>query len=430
VHATSEERLRSVEREDESPEWHAEIEMASPMVQAELSSNHGESETLADTKSPNTRDTVTRSRAETRMLRKLKRVKDGIHHQSRPGKVQDQVESILKIVEGPKGAEVLRSLVGAKDTGKEAATGRGRKAKEARDRKTTRTVVKRHALKGKTTDMRDRKKLVSPKVMAAEVDVEGEENVTKAEKRVPNPRAMGTVPGVTKEEQGTEAKKSRRERMQDLKAKGRSTKASGSVKVASTSRTKQKETDTTSPNHAKPKGKAAVEEPEEAPRPKQEPWGVQKSALERKFGETGWQPRKRLSPDTLEGIRALHVSNPTVYNIDMLREHFQISPEAIRRVLKSKWKPSAEEIEKRMKRWENRGLKKWSEMAAQGQKPPKKWREMGVPNPNLQKRVRWEGEAGEGSDGKEALHDKAAKMERGLRRLQAHPTPSLAGRIL
>ncbi|KAI7554917.1 hypothetical protein KC317_g13145, partial [Hortaea werneckii] len=48
-------------------------------------------------------------------------------------------------------------------------------------------------------------------------------------------------------------------------------------------------------------------------KPKRETWQVQKQALNHKFGEAGWQPRKRLSPDTIEGIRALHASDPAAY---------------------------------------------------------------------------------------------------------------------
>ena len=109
-----------------------------------------------------------------------------------------------------------------------------------------------------------------------------------------------------------------------------------------------------------------------------EPWQIQKAALGRKFGEQGWQPNKRLSPDTLEGIRALHVSDPMNYNTETLAQHFHITPEAIRRILKSKWRPNEEEAEERRLRWEKRGVKKWSEMAELGIKPPAKWRALGV----------------------------------------------------
>ena len=114
------------------------------------------------------------------------------------------------------------------------------------------------------------------------------------------------------------------------------------------------------------------------PKPVRENWQIQKSANMSKFGDATWQPRKRLSPDTLEGIRALHSSDPMTYSTETLSNQFQVSPENIRRILKSKWRPNTEEKEAREKRWERRGVRKWTEMAALGERPPKRWREMGV----------------------------------------------------
>ncbi|KAI5369895.1 Putative neugrin/Rrg9 [Septoria linicola] len=151
----------------------------------------------------------------------------------------------------------------------------------------------------------------------------------------------------------------------------------------------------------------AVAEAEAQRIKKMEPWQRDKSALQQKFGEKGWAPRKRLSPDSLEGIRALHGSDPATYTTAMLSEHFQITPEAIRRILKSKWKPKPEEIEKRMERWEARGVKKWQEMSEQGMKPPKKWRMMGVSNPKLESRKKWEDVSAE-----KPINPKTGKKER------------------
>jgi len=111
---------------------------------------------------------------------------------------------------------------------------------------------------------------------------------------------------------------------------------------------------------------------------KREPWQIQKEALETKFGEEGWKPRKRLSPDTIEGIRAMHRQYPNHFTTPVLAEQFQVSPEVIRRILKSKWTPSPEEMEKRRERWDRRGEKIWTKLAEVGVRPPKKWREMGI----------------------------------------------------
>ena len=109
-----------------------------------------------------------------------------------------------------------------------------------------------------------------------------------------------------------------------------------------------------------------------------ENWQIQKAALSTKFGSTGWVPRKRLSPDTMEGIRTLHSQYPDKYTTPVLADQFKVSPEAIRRILKSKWRPSDEEDDERRERWEKRGKKIWESLSEKGLKPPRKWRGMGV----------------------------------------------------
>ena len=52
----------------------------------------------------------------------------------------------------------------------------------------------------------------------------------------------------------------------------------------------------------------------------------------------------------------------------------------MRRILKSTWKPSEEQVEQRRARWDTRGQKIWTGMAELGLRPPKKWRDMGVRN--------------------------------------------------
>jgi len=109
-----------------------------------------------------------------------------------------------------------------------------------------------------------------------------------------------------------------------------------------------------------------------------EQWKIQKDALKSKFGEEGWNPRKKLSPDAMEGIRAMNAQYPDQFTTPVLAKQFGVSPEAIRRILKSKWRPSADEAEKRNARWDRRGERIWGKFADMGLRPPKKWREMGV----------------------------------------------------
>ncbi|KAJ5666368.1 uncharacterized protein N7477_008816 [Penicillium maclennaniae] len=104
---------------------------------------------------------------------------------------------------------------------------------------------------------------------------------------------------------------------------------------------------------------------------KTEHWQIQKEALGSKF-PAGWNPPKKLSPDALDGIRHLHATAPDRFTTSVLAEEFKTSPEAIRRILKSKWRPSGEEVESRRKRWEKRHERIWSQMSELGLRPSTK----------------------------------------------------------
>jgi len=124
------------------------------------------------------------------------------------------------------------------------------------------------------------------------------------------------------------------------------------------------------------KKSSAREEDDWVPPPRL-PWQSQKAALEEKF-EEGWAPRKRLSPDALAGIRAINAQFPEEYTVPVLAAKFEVSPEAIRRILKSKWRPDEEEEEDRKRRWYKRGQEVWTRYAELGLKPPRKWRDLGI----------------------------------------------------
>ncbi|KAI1097699.1 hypothetical protein F4804DRAFT_326744 [Jackrogersella minutella] len=118
-------------------------------------------------------------------------------------------------------------------------------------------------------------------------------------------------------------------------------------------------------------------EPKRSYREKKEHWRIQKEALKEKFPE-GWRPIKRLSPDALEGIRALHSQFPGEFPTHVLAQKFEVSPEVIRRILKSKWRPNSEEEIERQERWFNRGKSVWAKKAELGVKPPRRWRNEGI----------------------------------------------------
>ncbi|TGO27301.1 hypothetical protein BPAE_0044g00360 [Botrytis paeoniae] len=111
--------------------------------------------------------------------------------------------------------------------------------------------------------------------------------------------------------------------------------------------------------------------------PKRKTWMEQKAALKEKFPE-GWKPMKRLSPEAQAGIRALHAQYPEQYSTAALADHFQVSAEAIRRILRSTWVPKPEEEADRERRWFQRGKNIWGKFAELGVKPPRKWREEGI----------------------------------------------------
>lgn len=68
-----------------------------------------------------------------------------------------------------------------------------------------------------------------------------------------------------------------------------------------------------------------------------------------------WQPRKKVSPDAMVGMRNLHAYDNVQFSVAALAESFKLSPEAVRRILKSKWVPNEEEAQRREERWKKRG---------------------------------------------------------------------------
>jgi hypothetical protein len=93
----------------------------------------------------------------------------------------------------------------------------------------------------------------------------------------------------------------------------------------------------------------------------------------------------------MEGIRHLHQTAPQKFTTALLAQHFKVSPDAIRRILKSKWRPTDEEQEERLKRWDQRGERIWSNLVELGVKPPKKWRQMGVGKAEPGSLPKWKG---------------------------------------
>lgn len=83
-------------------------------------------------------------------------------------------------------------------------------------------------------------------------------------------------------------------------------------------------------------------------------WKRQMFSLREKFQGEPWRPKKRLSRTAMEGIRKLKAYDPNIKSGDIAKE-FKVSPEAVRRILRSKWMPNEQEEENIQKRWVRRG---------------------------------------------------------------------------
>lgn len=96
-------------------------------------------------------------------------------------------------------------------------------------------------------------------------------------------------------------------------------------------------------------------------------------ALRRAFPE-GWSPPRKISRDAMDSLRMLHNHSPEAFTTPVLAERFKISPEAVRRILKSKWVPSRERKEelkkkdeaKKVDRRRKRVGKEWTEAVDKG----------------------------------------------------------------
>ncbi|ORY96186.1 hypothetical protein BCR43DRAFT_491228 [Syncephalastrum racemosum] len=53
-----------------------------------------------------------------------------------------------------------------------------------------------------------------------------------------------------------------------------------------------------------------------------------------------WMPKKRISRPAMDRLRALHAEDPEEHTYEKLADSFQISHEAVRRILKSRFRPA------------------------------------------------------------------------------------------
>jgi hypothetical protein len=86
-----------------------------------------------------------------------------------------------------------------------------------------------------------------------------------------------------------------------------------------------------------------------------------KESFEKDENGVRWAPPRRLSRQAMEGLRTLHRHDPTMFTTPVLAEKFRLSPEAIRRILRSRWEPSRTErmrLAVRDERWKAEWIEK------------------------------------------------------------------------
>ncbi|KAJ7512627.1 hypothetical protein B0H11DRAFT_1946587 [Mycena galericulata] len=78
-------------------------------------------------------------------------------------------------------------------------------------------------------------------------------------------------------------------------------------------------------------------------------WQAHRQSLRHSFPD-GWNPPRKLSREAMDGLRQLHRVDPATFTTPVLAERFRISPEAVRRILKSRWEPPPQQRTKLLKR--------------------------------------------------------------------------------
>ncbi|TNY19982.1 hypothetical protein DMC30DRAFT_331374, partial [Rhodotorula diobovata] len=83
-------------------------------------------------------------------------------------------------------------------------------------------------------------------------------------------------------------------------------------------------------------------------------WRKHQFAMRTKFPD-GWAPPKRLSREAMDLVRTLARSDPVQYSVPKLADKFKVSPEAVRRILKSRFElPVEERVRREQRRKEER----------------------------------------------------------------------------
>ncbi|KZO94179.1 hypothetical protein CALVIDRAFT_484619, partial [Calocera viscosa TUFC12733] len=79
-------------------------------------------------------------------------------------------------------------------------------------------------------------------------------------------------------------------------------------------------------------------------------WVAHKARM-RELYPSGWSPPRKISREAMNVLRVFHQEDPEQFGVQDLAERFQISTEAVRRILRSRWQPGPKR-EMRMRRRE------------------------------------------------------------------------------
>lgn len=104
--------------------------------------------------------------------------------------------------------------------------------------------------------------------------------------------------------------------------------------------------------------------PVAAPTP--EEWRRHREKIKEVFPD-GWNPTRKVSRDAMDGLRSLHAFDKDTFSCAVLADKFKISPEAVRRILRSKWEPSREKRAQLAER-ERRSREEWISRRRQEEK--------------------------------------------------------------
>ncbi|CAB4413719.1 unnamed protein product [Rhizophagus irregularis] len=86
-------------------------------------------------------------------------------------------------------------------------------------------------------------------------------------------------------------------------------------------------------------------------------WLRHRFAMKERIGFKYWKPHKKVNREVMDKIRWLHNQLPEEYNAEKLSKHFKISPESIRRIIKSKFIPKSKILERQERKYREKLIK-------------------------------------------------------------------------